>query len=167
MRKNDVLQRQSVGCKLFAKNGAYMKRRLGPTPHGPRQPLVNRQVQGAHWSAVALGHWIFRRPSSASCSHALRLAHHAAAAARLRKGGCSGAPTCSLRWRVATGEGATRCSAHTYARACLVHAPCTHLGPVHRRHAESANDWILRRRRRSDFLQFLSLRNWLAGASVS
>ena len=43
-----------------------------------------------------------------------------------------------------TGDGATRRSTHTYTRACLVHAPCTHLGPVHRRHAESANDWILR-----------------------
>ena len=48
-----------------------------------------------------------------------------------------------MRWRVATGEGATRRSTPTYARSCLVHAPCTHLGPVHRRHAESANDWIL------------------------
>ncbi len=73
--RGERAQQRALQRLLFPKNGANATRRLGPTPHGPRQPTLNRRVQRAHGSAVALFNFCSRRPSSASCGHASNTLH--------------------------------------------------------------------------------------------
>ena len=101
-----------IGAYFTSREGSRRRRTLHGIAAGPKTGRAGRYAplptEGAATIACAV------EEQCAPPAHT----HQAAPAARLHNGGCSGAPTCSLRWCAATGEGATRRSTHMYACAC-------------------------------------------------